>query len=191
MSIKSELIQCSESDLSSVQVIISFAKIKNGTVQSSEIRSWCYGVVLTRGPIYQATSRSSRAEFIWSGGKIQIGTGKAATSLSKRFLAATSTNSNSLLSFLHCPWTLSIGCSKVTTCKWHLAKISNGSWGTRCLTQHFLINCSQENSIGNKPFRNLAAVYQTFFGGESIHMLGVELADLHPNKRVSFKHILE
>ena len=125
------------------------------------------------------------------GEKIQIGTGKAATSLSKRFLAATSTNSNSLLSFLHCPWTLSIGCSKVTTCKWHLAKISNGSWGTRCLTQHFLINCSQENSIGNKPFRNLAAVYQTFFGGESIHMLGVELADLHPNKRVSFKHILE
>jgi len=69
MSIKSELIQCSESDLSSVQVIISFAKIKNGTVQTSEIRSWCYGVVLTRGPIYQATSRSSRAEFIRSGGR--------------------------------------------------------------------------------------------------------------------------
>ena len=147
MSIKSELIQCSESDLSSVQVIISFAKIKNGTVQSSEIRSWCYGVVLTRGPIYQATSRSSRAEFIRSGGKkIQ--------EAQERWPQVSPKDSwqrhqpTATLFFQHCLWTLSIRCSKVSTCKWHLTKISNGNWGTHGLTQHFLINCSQEISIG-------------------------------------------
>lgn len=74
--IKSDLmIQYTASGLSSEQVIcISYAEIKDDImVQSSGIRSWCNDVVITqftRGGIsWQATSRSSRAEFIWGVGE--------------------------------------------------------------------------------------------------------------------------
>jgi len=50
---------------------------------------------------------------------------KVATKVFNRFLAATSTNSDSLLPLL--PLKPSSNCSKAITCKWHLPKISNGN----------------------------------------------------------------
>jgi len=56
---------------------------------------------------------------------------KVATKVFNRFLAATSTNSDSLLPLL--PLKPSSNCSKVSTCKWHLPK--NIQWQLRDATR--------------------------------------------------------